>query len=153
MDLVRGFQIAMAGLVLACAAGAPLSARAEPDIDAPVITSIGCSPGAVDVSTGPGAVTCTGSFTDTQSGVASFVVQIQSPSRSHAAGSCSSGNLISGTRSEGTLQCNTVIGHYVEPGTWTVTQIDVHDREGNTRSYSGAQLEEMQLATTIEVTD
>ena len=141
-------QIAFAATIAACLIGSPQIARADSDTEAPQITALSCIPASADVGTGPAAVSCTASFTDADSGVQSFVVQIQSPTRSHAAGSCSSADLDSGS-----LTCNTVIGQFVEPGSWNVIQVDVHDNAGNTRSYSQETLEQLHLGVTITVTE
>jgi hypothetical protein len=141
----------MAGL-LAGLALAPV-ALADPDVDAPSLTALSCTPNSVDIGEVAAMVTCTATLSDAASGVQGFVLQLRSPSQISRMSTCSSMAPATGDRSEGTFVCHGSIAQDVETGTWVVTQVDVGDTAGNSRSYSHADLVQMEISPSISVAD
>ena len=103
------------------------------------------------MSEGAALVTSTAAAQDDASGVQNWVLQMKSPTQTHAMGTCSSMEPIDGDRRDGSFECTGAIGQYVETGRWEVVRVDVGDGAGNSRSYSRDDLAELALAVTVDV--
>jgi hypothetical protein len=126
------------------------------DITAPILTSLNI-PTTVDLSQGQAVFTISGTATDDNSGVSQIVVWFDSSfSYAYSAGSTSysSWNLIS--VGSGWEDGNSNITRYIapisSPRTYNVTSIWIEDNQGNRKTYSASELQELGVNTAVTFT-
>jgi hypothetical protein len=105
----------------------------------PQLTDFDFSPNAIDVTSGPGGVTCEMALTDGLSGVAEATCSFRAPGFIQTR-SCVATAPSAGDRNDGTFSCSVDLPRYAESGTWraSVTAVDV---TGNTVLVSDVELE------------
>ena len=124
---------------------------------APRVAGLTFSPGSVDVSAAARTVEFRVRATDAGSGVRYFVVWLRGPT-SAAGASCSgprtvggNGELASGTPYDGVWKCTVTFPRGAAAGTWTVSQVAVHDSAGNQTFVNRPELAAAGLPTTLTV--
>jgi len=142
-------------ILLLCASG-PTLLPAQSDTAAPTITAVQVS--TTQVLAGPQSVDThfDVSFTDDLSGAWLLEVLLEGPSGgaqtlNGSANSDLSGNLISGTTSNGTLRATLTFPAYVPNGDWTIARIRLRDRAGNFAILLTADLAARSFQTKITV--
>ena len=112
---------------------------AEPpgvDTTAPTVAGVSLSPDTIDFTGGPTPITVTLELSDDLSGIAGWVVELESPSgdRILVAGAPA---LLSGTLLDGIFQESVILPAFSEIGAWTVISASVTDQSGNVTTLSG----------------
>jgi hypothetical protein len=108
---------------------ATASVHAECDTTGPQLTAFAFNPTNVNVMAGPGAVTCTMTFSDTPAGVEEAGCSFRAPGFLQTRG-CAATTPIAGDRQNGTFSCSVDIPRYSEAGTWKAS-INATDSVGN----------------------
>lgn len=119
----------------------------------PVLTDLGRSPAAVNVTLGDKKVTVTASATDDLSGVASIYVLLTSPVKQGVARTASASlHRVSGTSTNGDFSGTATIRRWTIDGTWHISSVYLTDRVGNSTYYFEPQLMTAGYPTTEKVT-
>src|SRR5205085_2133202 len=90
----------------------------------PILTSFAFSPMSIDVTNGSADVTLTAGMTDDFSGASQAAVYFVGPSNNSTQAGYAT-TLISGTNLNGTWQGTMTFPRFLEPGTWTVSMVQV----------------------------
>ena len=109
----------------------------EKDTTAPTVAGVSLSPDTVDFTGGPTPITVTLELSDDLSGIAGWIVELESPSGDLLL-VVGVPALVSGTLLDGTFQESVVLPAFSEIGAWTVKSASVTDQSGNVTSVSGA---------------
>jgi hypothetical protein len=102
---------------------------AECDASLPQLVGFDFDPSVVDVTAGPGGVTCDMTLTDTFSGVGEAVCIFRAPGLTQSL-SCTTGTPSVGDRNNGTFSCTIDVPQYVESGVWRAW-VEATDLAGN----------------------
>ena len=117
---------------------ATLAVTGPPDQTAPVLSALAVSPGTVDTTRGPQAVTFTATASDTGSGVAGGRLDVTAPGgQTHAVDLTRTDD---GTAATATLSATLPVPGFSAAGVWTIDQATVTDRYGQVASYNRTQL-------------
>lgn len=121
-----------------------LAVTASPeDITAPSLTSFAFNPTSISTGSGPRTVTCTMGVADSPAGVnlatCTFSIQIFVPEFAVQSQSCTATAPSSGTRNNGTFQCDVVFPRYSVGGMWT-SSVSLDDLTGNSVDLPQANL-------------
>ena len=109
----------------------------ERDTTAPTAAGVSLSPDTVDFTGGPTPVTVTLELSDDLSGIAGWIVELESPSGDLPL-VVGVPALASGTLLDGTFEESVILPAFSEIGAWTVRSASVTDQSGNVTSVSGA---------------
>lgn len=128
------------------------SAFAQSDTTPPELVSYTFTPSSVTASTGPAVINGTVRFTDNLSGVGHFYVQYHSPSGTPFYCAQVSSSPASGTLQNGAWSCSGQLAQHAQTGAWEINWVYVSDKSGNQRSWNKAQLQQLGILTTLNVT-
>ena len=109
----------------------------ERDTTAPMAAGVSLSPDTVDFTGGPTPITVTLELSDDLSGIAGWIVELESPSGDLPL-VVGVPALVSGTLLDGTFEESVILPAFSEIGAWTVRSASVTDQSGNVTSVSGA---------------
>jgi hypothetical protein len=126
--------------------------QSTPDTTPPAVSAVSFSPNPVDVSSGSQVVTATVTATDAGSGVASGYMVLASPDGKQSYLAATSFTLSSGTPQSGTWTATITVPRYAEAGTWSVSQLSLTDKAGNSAFYSAGRTA-LPAYTPLTVTD
>jgi hypothetical protein len=121
------------------------------DTEAPTLSDVTITPGAVDVSFQAATVIVRATVADAGTGVSTVDGAIRSPSGVQSTGSHSSFMPVSGTRASGTFEIAFTIPLSAQAGDWKLL-LNVRDGLGNTLSLGPDQLQARGLPNTVAVT-
>jgi hypothetical protein len=132
------------------AAGFPteLAVTSVQDNTAPVLTSLGFSPTAINTTAGSATVTISYSVTDDLSGANSICARFDSPSGAQVRSSCVA--ISPATSHSGSIDLQ--FPQFGEGGTWLLEIYGLADAVGNVRGYSTAELAAAGFPTGLTVT-
>ncbi|MBC8085994.1 MAG: hypothetical protein H7Z40_01915, partial [Phycisphaerae bacterium] len=143
-NAVRSFGVA---LLLACCA-LPASAQTS-DVTPPILVNFSFAPTSIDVSSTAQTVAVTMQVTDDLSGVSSVSVNFRSPNGLQTLSGFATRT--AGTAFDGVWVANVVIPPFSEAGNWTVFNVFVQDRVGNSSSANAAVLNSRGFPTLLLV--
>ena len=122
---------------------------------APSLSSLEFTRPVVDLSSGDATLRFRAGATDDFSGISSIDAEWKSPSgdQSFYLGAYGSDALISGTKNNGTWRSDSRdLNQYSELGTWRLSYLDIYDEAGNEKEYDEADLDELGIFSSFEVT-
>jgi len=112
---------------------------AECDVSLPQLVGFDFNPAIVNVTAGPGGVTCDMTLTDTFSGVREAVCTFRAPGFTQTL-ACTAGAPSTGDRNSGTFSCTIDVPQYVESGVWKAW-VEATDLAGNLIVVTDFELE------------
>jgi hypothetical protein len=131
------------------------------DITPPELTGLSFTPAAIDVSSGPQAVTFTLDISDDLTGFdptcgkscSYSLINLRSPSGKQTQSELSKQmTLLSGTPEQGQWQIAVNLPQYAEAGKWTISYLGLQDTVGNGNYLSTSDLQSLGLPTSFTVT-
>jgi len=124
------------------------------DVTAPTVHSVSASPSTINTSVSSQIITLTMDAQDDVSGISTYQVTLRPPSGNAAVRSYGVADVarISGTINDGTFQSEASFPRYSAQGRWTVSQIVIRDRAGNTSTLNAGDLEQPELQPEINQT-
>jgi hypothetical protein len=145
-DAVGNIKVYTPGELAGLGFPAQVTVHSVSDLTTPVLAAFSLNPTTVDVSAGPANVTANFQVTDNLSGATMIEAFLQSPSGRSAGGGTS---FAAATDRSGSF--NILFAQFVEPGTWTVSEVHVRDVVNNIKVYTAAELAALGFPTQVTV--